>query len=104
MKLIEFKEQTVIIAKDQPEYTPLPAYQHRDQPDTITFCWKLSLIERLKVLLTGKVWHSVLTFNQSLQPVMLQVNKPAMPKWEAVLRSDGSVAGYYTADEVGARQ
>jgi len=30
MKLIEFKEQTVVIAKDQPEYMPLPAHQFND--------------------------------------------------------------------------
>lgn len=27
MKLIEFPEQTTVIAKDQPQYNPLPAHQ-----------------------------------------------------------------------------
>ena len=27
MKLVEFPEQTVVIAKDQPEYLPLPAQE-----------------------------------------------------------------------------
>lgn len=76
MKLIEFKEQTVVFAKDQPEYLPLPAYQYLDQEGTILFCWKMSFIERVKVLFTGKLWHQVLTFNQPLQPQLLLTDKP----------------------------
>ena len=29
MKIIEFPEQTLVIAKDQPEYQPLPAHRLR---------------------------------------------------------------------------
>jgi hypothetical protein len=32
--------------------------------------------ERLKVLLTGKVWQQVLTFNKPLQPQLMAVEKP----------------------------
>lgn len=77
-QLIEFPEQTVIIAKDQPQYRPLPAYQYRDLEGTIAFCWKLNWRDRLKVLLTGKLWHQVLTFNQPLQPQLLLTDKPKM--------------------------
>lgn len=80
MKLIEFQEQTVIIAKDQPEYLPLPAHQFHDKEGTIAFCWKLSWRERFKVLFTGVLWHQVLTFYQPLQPQLLEVNKPEMKK------------------------
>lgn len=79
MQLVEFKEQTVIIAKDQSEYLPLPAYQTRDEYGMIYCCWKLSFRERCKLLFTGKIWHSVLTFNRALQPQMLLLNKPDMP-------------------------
>lgn len=80
MKLIEFKEQTVVIAKDQPGYMPLPAHQFRDNPDQgrIAFCWKLTWRERLAVLWSGVLWHQVLTFNQPLQPQLLATEKPAM--------------------------
>lgn len=79
MKLIEFPEQTVVIAKDQPEYIPLPAYQYPDSPEgQIVCCWSLTWRERFKVLLSGRIWHSVLTFHKSLQPQLLQVDKPAM--------------------------
>ena len=80
MELAQFTEQTVIIAEDQPEYIPLPAYQFDDLEGTIAFCWKLTWKDRLKVLITGKLWHQVLTFNQPLQPQMLGVNKPIMNK------------------------
>lgn len=79
-QLIEFPEQTVIIAKDQPEYRPLPAYRYEgDTYGRIVFCWKLNWRDRLKVLFTGKLWHQVLTFNQPLQPQLLLTDKPEMP-------------------------
>lgn len=79
MKLIEFKEQTVIIAKDQPEYLPLPAHRIADDPQgRIVFCWSMTWWERLRCLFTGKLWHQVLTFNQPLQPQMLGLDKPEM--------------------------
>lgn len=82
MDLIEFPEQTVVIAKDQPEYRPLPAYRYQDQEGTIAFCWSLNWRERLQVLLTGRLWHRVLTFSQPLQPQLLTAEKPAMPPHE----------------------
>ena len=78
MKLIEFDEQNVIIAKDQPEYLPLPAHIFNDNCGTVAFCWKLSLSERLKLLFSGALWHRVLTFNKPLQPVILGLDKPQM--------------------------
>lgn len=81
MTLIEFPEQTVVIAKDQPEYLPLPAHGFSDIPHQgrIAFCWRLTWMERFVVLFRGVLWHQVLTFNQPLQPQLLQVGKPAFP-------------------------
>lgn len=79
MDIIEFPEQTVIYAKDQPEYRPLPAYQFHDSEGRIVCCWRLSWRERIKVLFSGVLWHEILTFNQSLQPQLLSVDKPDMP-------------------------
>jgi len=79
MKLIEFKEQTVVYAKDQPEYLPLPAYRESNDPQgRIVCCWKLTLAERFKLLWSGLIWHSVLTFKQPLQPQLLTIEKPEM--------------------------
>ena len=80
MKLTHFPEQTVIIAEDQPEYLPLPAYRFPDDfQGRIVCCWTLNWRERIKVLWKGQVWHQVLTFNQRLQPQLLSVDKPEMP-------------------------
>ncbi len=78
-QLVEFPEQTVIIAKDQPEYRPLPAYHYNDTQGRIVCCWKFGLRDRLRVLFTGKVWHHILTFNRPLQPQLIVTDKPDMP-------------------------
>jgi hypothetical protein len=79
MKLIHFPELNVVIAKDQPEYLPLPAHRFINDPQgRIVCCWKMTWRERLTVLFRGVVWHQVLTFNQPLQPQLLTIDKPTM--------------------------
>ena len=79
MIIAEFPGQTVIYAKDQPQYRPLPAYRDPlDHKGRIICCWKLSLWERLKVLITGRLWHHVLTFHEPLQPQFMSTDKPEM--------------------------
>ena len=79
MKLIEFPEQNIIIAKDQPEYLPLPAKRFAGDPQgRIVCCWKLTWRERMKILFRGLVWHQVLTFNKPLQPQLLTIEKPEL--------------------------
>lgn len=70
MKPVAFDGQNTVYAADQPQYLPLPAYKN-EQGQVLT-CWKLSVLERLQVLVTGRVWLSMLTFNQPLQPVRLR--------------------------------
>ena len=76
MKPINFKESNIIFAKNQPPYIPLPAYQDDIQGGRIFHCWKLTLLERLKILFTGKLWVNVLNFKQPPQPIKLMVNSP----------------------------
>lgn len=79
MKLIEFPEQTVVIAKDQPPYIPMPSHRFKgDQQGRIACCWKLTLWERIKLLFVGKLWHQILTFDKPLQPQKLTLEKPDM--------------------------
>lgn len=80
MKLIEFPEQTVVIAKDQPQYLPMPAHRAKDVTGTTTICWKLTWWERLQLLLTGKLWHQICTFNTPMPPQHMQVAKPWLDK------------------------
>lgn len=66
MDPIEFKEQNVVFAKDQPQYRPLPALI-KDGPEGDIFlevvsCWGLSFRERIRVLFTGRIWVSLWSF------------------------------------------
>lgn len=76
MKPIEFPEQNCVYAKDQPEYLPLPV--HKTPEGEVISCWVLTWRERLKVLLRGRIWWSVLTFNHPPQPQCPFVDKPFM--------------------------
>lgn len=69
MKPIEFKEVNVVYGKDQKDYIPLPALKFKD--GTMVTCWKLSWRELLRIVWKRKVWVSVLTFNQPLQPLYI---------------------------------
>jgi hypothetical protein len=95
MKPIEFKHQNIIFAKDQPEYQPLPALRIDSPSGEVISCWKMNFKERIKVLFTGRVWLSLMSFNKPLTPSFMSVNRDAvysisddmksiyrlMPKW-----------------------
>jgi len=52
------------------EYLPLPVYENESKEDGgVVHCWKLSFVERLKVLFLGKIWIKVLNFENSSQPI-----------------------------------
>lgn len=74
MKPVEFPEQNVIYAKDQPEYLPLPVM--REPNGDVTSCWALTWRERVRVLFTGRVWVTQKSFNKLLQPILLRVDDP----------------------------
>lgn len=74
MRPIEFKEANFTFAINQPHHLPLPAWRGDD--GTVISCWKLSRRERLKLLVTGKIWVRLLTFNKPLQPQRLDVDRP----------------------------
>ncbi|MFO0806023.1 MAG: hypothetical protein U0791_23200 [Gemmataceae bacterium] len=74
MKAIEFPEQNLVLAKDQPEYLPLPVYRAPD--GLVVSCYRLTWRERLKLLVTGRLWFLQLTFNRPLQPQQPTVDYP----------------------------
>lgn len=73
MTPIKFEESNVVIAEDQPEYLPLPAYV--DDEETIT-CWQLTWKERFKIFFTGILWFRQMNFGRSLQPQLPTVDRP----------------------------
>lgn len=77
MKAIEFKEVNVRYAENQEEYETLPAYkQENDERGLMVCCFELSPEELTEINKDGKIWLSVLTFNNPLQPVLLQTECP----------------------------
>lgn len=56
MKPIDFKERNVILAENQPEYAPLPAWRGPIPECEVISCWKLSIWERIRILFTGVLW------------------------------------------------
>lgn len=77
MKPIKFKDANIVYGANQPEYMPLPAQRvGKEQTGQINTCWKLTKEEKAAVAKTGKIWVSVLTFGQPLQPVLVSVGKP----------------------------
>lgn len=75
MKPIEFPQQNTVFAKDQPEYLPLPAYRSPDGHE-VTACWSMTWRERIRALLTGRVYVTLLTFGRPLTPSIVSVNPP----------------------------
>lgn len=73
----KFPEQNIVFGVNQPEYQPLPAHRFIGDPGRrVAFCWSLTWRERLYLLVTGRVWHQVLTFGNPLMPQFLSVEKP----------------------------
>jgi hypothetical protein len=62
----------VTYAENQPEYLPLPVLQKFDQQGGILITWKLSFIEKMQILFTGRLYQNVLTFYKPLQPIKLE--------------------------------
>ena len=75
MKPIKFKEQNCTYAENQPEYLPLPAYKDKGEQGIVISCWKLSIWERLRLLFTGKLWISLMSFNKPLTPSLFSTKK-----------------------------
>lgn len=75
MKPTKFKESNVTYAENQPEYLPLPAFKNDSPQGEVIICWRLSFRERLRILFTGKLWVSLMTFNKPLTPSFFTTKK-----------------------------
>lgn len=75
MEIIKFPECNTIYAEHQDQYTPLPAHKTNDEYKIATSCWKLSIAELCKVILTRRIYAKLMTFGSPLQPIKLTVSK-----------------------------
>lgn len=76
MNTVDFPGSNIVIAKDQPQYHPIPAHYTPD--GEVVFCWELTDEELTQVLITKRIWHTVLTFNKPLQPQKLSLEQPQL--------------------------
>lgn len=72
----KFPLEETVYAKNQPPYIPLPV--HRLEDGTVLSRWHMTFTERMRAFFTGDVYLWVSTFNQPLQPIKLQINKPVV--------------------------
>jgi len=73
MKPIKTKDTNMTIAKNQPEYLPLPAHVSSD--GVVTTCWEFSFKDKLKALFLGRIYLQILSFGKRIQPVKLTMEK-----------------------------
>lgn len=76
MKPIEFPEQNIVFAKDQPQYLQLPAHVVDEPEGRVISCWQLTEEEILEILMSGKLWITQMSFNEKLQPIRPQTGSP----------------------------
>lgn len=73
MKPLHFPQANVVMGKGQEEYQPLPAFH---SGYSVVSCWGLTWKERLKVLLTGRIFFTVMVWGEKLQPQLPSVDNP----------------------------
>jgi hypothetical protein len=78
------KIRETVLAKDQPEYLPLPVahVEYTDGTRSMISRYRLTWFERLRLLFTGDVWWEQLTFGQPLQPQKLHLHEPLKGDWK----------------------
>ena len=72
MQPVEFKEANLVFGKDQEGYLPLYVFR---SGETIITKWRLTIVERLWLLITGTLWmHTIST--GAIPPTSLCVQYP----------------------------
>lgn len=66
-RLTENLKTNVVFAKDQDDYNALPA--HKTDTGIVAFAFEVSEEEIEEIKRTGRIYASLLTFNNPLQPV-----------------------------------
>ncbi len=67
-KSVEFPYQNLVIAKDQPQYTPLPVCVLGENQSVVS-CWEIPPEALEEVRKTGKIYIQVMTFGKPLLPL-----------------------------------
>ena len=76
MKAIKFPEANLVYAKNQKEYLELHVYKDPKNKKGIAIsCWKLSFMDIIRIIFSGKLWMSSMTFNKPFIPVAMTTKK-----------------------------
>lgn len=75
MNPVEFPQQTMVLAKNQPQYTPFPVHFDARLGACIG-CFELNDEERAAIAAGGKIWLWQYTFGHPFQPVALTTDDP----------------------------
>ena len=75
MKAIEFKEQNGALSRKDSPLRPIPIFKDPSEKAQVVSCWKLSFKERMRLLLLGKLWVSIITYNNPVQPSLFSTRK-----------------------------
>ena len=73
MTPVTFDQANVVFAKDQPEYLQLPALV---QDNSVISCWEFSAEDLAELNKNKRLWVTVLTFGDSLQPLGFSLSPP----------------------------
>lgn len=76
MTPVEFDGMNSIVGVGQPQYRPLPTMRHKDTRGKVTSCWKGNIKERFIFLLTGRMYLTLITFNNPIQPSLMSTEFP----------------------------
>jgi hypothetical protein len=60
-----------VYGAQQPEYLPLPALRMGDAFGTVRSCWSFGWRDRLRVLVSGRVYLDLMTFGDDIQPQLM---------------------------------
>jgi hypothetical protein len=74
MQAIKFPGSNRVIAENQPEYKPLPAFI--DKEGNVVVCFKFDFWERLHLLFFGRVFLHTMTFGMPYQPLNPTLENP----------------------------
>lgn len=78
MNPAHFPESNVVFGLGQPEYLGLPVLARQTPEGHVTSCWHMTEEEFQEITRTRKVFVTVLTFYQPLQPQMVTVGVPEL--------------------------
>lgn len=77
MNPVSFQEQNLVLAKDQPEYLPLPVHVDTTQPSVpMTSCWLLSDEDIERIIANRRIYITQLTCGQAYQPLLPRTENP----------------------------